>query len=468
VLNALNVSASLQATILPGLTIRDPFMIASSHWTSGEASIRKLSAFNPAALTLKTTSAKFGGTGTDGTRDKRALINQFGDTFAIYTDGPKTLELWDLTTTSEMSRMAREVLGADCALGLSILQGEDYEDIASILNLELYQYVELNWKYSFRNLAQHQIEDRGREIVTDLSRFVQAFKNLPKLVKLSRESLRFRDQAFFAEILATVAGAGAGIIVANSQKMRVPPSRLQANARELFKGVVVGEHLFLDTYNAIRELRPKTQASPPLSIVASGGVMDLGSTIDVIAAGANAVQLCSALDVRGAAILELLREQLAAHCEEYGDFQALVNALRSSDAEWWDLASVVANETRNLEETVFAALARTDLVLADAAETLVMEGTLPEPDEAESRFLSADLKTRPERLKGAIMVQGRGNVLTAYVSARVAREFGLDVVSMDSSSTLRSQLFAGRLKYDFAILARSGLDYMASMGKKRS
>src|ERR1041384_6357119 len=90
----------LSTTIADGLILRDPFMIASSHWTSTEKAFRNLASVSPSAVTLKTTSEKKGGDGEAfDKRDMRRLQNRYGDSFATYTNGPPTLELWDIVTT---------------------------------------------------------------------------------------------------------------------------------------------------------------------------------------------------------------------------------------------------------------------------------------------------------------------------------------------------------------------------------
>src|SRR3990172_12141561 len=131
---------NLETTIIKGLSLRDPFIIASSHWTENESRFRTLATVNPAAITLKTTSQIKGGSGTPlgPGREMRALKNVFGNKFATYTDGPSDLELWELATTYQKTRMARRILPSDCIIGLSLLQNEDYDGIKKVLGLDNY------------------------------------------------------------------------------------------------------------------------------------------------------------------------------------------------------------------------------------------------------------------------------------------------------------------------------------------
>jgi hypothetical protein len=124
----------------------------------------------------------------------------------------------------------------------------------------------------------------------------------------------------------------AGIIVANSLRSRVPPSRTDGQ-NELSGGVIVGEHLFLETYDTIRRFRETFTSLPPT--IASGGLVDIGGVVDCLTAGADAVQICSILDVhRGVHALTMIRRQLE---EIAGPLQSLVDlkgSLRGSAVEW--------------------------------------------------------------------------------------------------------------------------------------
>jgi hypothetical protein len=55
--------SDLSTSITESLKLVDPFMIASSHWTSGEKAFSKLEQLKPSAITLKTTSTRQGGDG---------------------------------------------------------------------------------------------------------------------------------------------------------------------------------------------------------------------------------------------------------------------------------------------------------------------------------------------------------------------------------------------------------------------
>ena len=450
----------LSVEVMPGFALADPFMVASSHWTSRQNSYRQLAAFAPSAVTLKTTSVRTGGDGRDGNRDMRLVLNQFGEPFATYTDGPRSLELWDLSTTSDLSRKARDILPPTTTLGLSVLQGadEDYESTANTLDMSLFGYVELNWKYTFRGLAREAAATRSREVSTDLDRFFSAFGSRPCLVKLSREFLQYTDEPFFWDVLKVIADAGGAIIVANSLRIRVPPSRLAKATTELVNGVVVGEHLFLSTYNAVRTLTLARSSHQVPPIVAAGGILDLGAAIDVMAAGANAVQLCSALDGGSPAVLDELRKQLTLRCSEYTNVAGLLTAVRGSESEWAKVSLEAATESRTRHRSVARALENTTAVLAAVSETLTLEAAGPDPD------LGVASSTMPDGLSEATIIVPRGNVLAYLTASRAAADMRMQSTSLESSYHLRQQIASGGLRYDFAVVTRSAFDYMVMRG----
>jgi hypothetical protein len=170
-------------------------------------------------LTLVVPVALFLGAG--GPERSLLVLDSFGNLFASYTDGPPTIELWDVPTTCVMTEQAKEEL-PDTPLGLSILQGENYDAVASELRLESYSYVELNWKYTFRNLAQGNLDAALKEIQGDLDRFAKAFEGLPRMIKLSREAATLIPTPFFESVLRFACANEMALIVANSKRLRVP------------------------------------------------------------------------------------------------------------------------------------------------------------------------------------------------------------------------------------------------------
>jgi hypothetical protein len=111
----------LHCEVLPQLVLRDPFIVASSHWTSTENALRQIASVSPAALTLKTTSQIKGGDGIEAVgkkREWRYLVNAQGHRFGRYVDGPWTVEFWDIPTTFKMTQVARSLF-ADSKIGLS-------------------------------------------------------------------------------------------------------------------------------------------------------------------------------------------------------------------------------------------------------------------------------------------------------------------------------------------------------------
>ncbi len=305
------------------LALRDPFMIASSHRTSTEPALRQLALVSPSAVTLKTTSQIKGGDGElaaaeqpEGRRRKiRTLVDSQFQHLGYWTDGPPTLEFWDIPTTAEMTRTARGLLPG-AALGLSVLAKENYDTIAQALDPRYYDYVELNLKYSLR-VPTHEIESTINACTDELKSFSKAFDNHPLFVKLPREITSFMDSSACIQLVKAAASVEAAFVVANTLRATIPPSRVDPKyaPEPLVSGVAYGELLFVDTYNLVCRLRSLLeQLGLTIPLVATGGIGDLPGIVDLLEAGVDAVQLCSVIDNRGIEVVELLREQLREIC----------------------------------------------------------------------------------------------------------------------------------------------------------
>jgi dihydroorotate dehydrogenase len=444
---------NLQTSILGNLVLPDPFMIASSHWTSTDGAFRKLASVSPSAVTLKTTSERTGGDGrpSEGKERKKVrLQNPFGSTFAYYTDGPKQLEHWNLETTAKMTPVAKERLSGS-VIGLSVLADEDYVLAGRSLDLGFYGYVELNWKYTFRG-KDRTPEQLLEDVCGDVGAFFDVFGSLPVLVKLSRESLRHLQSPGFHRILGLIKDRGGALIVANTLRARVPPSRVpQHHASELNKGVVFGEHLFIDTYNALRNLRElATEQSVPVPpLVASGGIIDIGSVVDAVAAGADAVQLCSAIDLRTVRVLETMREELNSLVAPYGTFTNFAAAVRADAAAWRDVAVKARrfelDERRLIQETLSDPGKVNDLIKA----ALKAECTIDEP--------AADPKEH-----GPLGVPYRfaityGNISACILANHCVHRLRLRAMDMENMSAFRDSLKRPQFQYDFTIIPEASL-----------
>ena len=419
VAGVLGALMELTTQVIPGLTLRDPFMVGASHWTESEAKFRQLAPSKPSALTLKTVSPPRGGNGASALtqRERVRLEDAHGNFFGMYVDGPQTRELILPAVAHGLTRMAKELL-PDTALGLSVLQGEekDYKEVAAVLDLSLYSYVELNFKYSFRSVSLPDLPSFLGMIGENLHQFIQIFRSLPVLVKLSREATALLRLADLRGLLRRISDSGAGIIIANSMKLRVPPSRTPSTRlSELSRGVVVGEYLLFDTYNSIAMLtHPSTAEDRLPPIVASGGVVDIGGVVDVLAAGACAVQLCTALDTLGVHVLPLFRQQLQRLGADAKSFPEFVDNLRADPAIWRDAATGARGFRVDEEKAV-------DAVLADdtAIGGFISEAVVQECKEAP---IPAGVSESCEVPEGIRFVLSMGNAASFLAASRVIED----------------------------------------------
>ena len=346
--------------LINGLTLEDPFMIASSHWTANEAAFRHIAKVAPSAITLKTTSETHGGEGIEKSglkRNKQRLYDSFNNNLATFTDGPKTLELWDIVTTYKMTKIAKSTLPGNCKIGLSILQGEDYLRISKSLDLTLYDYIELNFKFSFRPIEKF-LEGSLTEIKTDLETFLSTFSPKPLLIKLSRETSLLIGTKKLKELINIINAHGAGLIVANSKKCLVPPSLTRGQEPNELDGVVVGEHLFLDTYNMIGSLKRNYNFDGTFpAVAASGGISNIGQIIDIMAVGADAIQLCTIFDLMGPQVLLWFREQFKMLCNQFGNYKNFIDCIRSNNKNWTKAANFAKEFEFSQKRVVHKALA---------------------------------------------------------------------------------------------------------------
>jgi len=438
------------------LTLSDPFMIASSHWTEKEIMFRRLAPFQPCAVTLKTTSENKGGDGTDPDgkkRNKRPLVDSSGKHFAVYTDGPPKVEFWDIGTTYENTQQAKKILQGSI-LGLSVLQGENYKSILTSLNISDYGYVELNLKYSFREVPYESLSDSMESLYKDICEFLFIFRKLPILIKLPREIAPLLNTTDFQKVLSAIKEANAGIIIANSLRTRVPPSRSGlSQPSELAEGVIVGEHLFLETYHLIRSFALNSKKELLPSIVASGGVSDIQGFLDLIAAGAKCVQLCTLLDTHGPQIIDLFREQLKTLSRPHGSFRILASKMQSDSSNWssivkksqafiMDNSRVINNIFHNSLQSVLNAFEET--LLDECKE--IEETTTGSEDEGQVT-------------EGLRFAAGRGNIASFLFARRCVHKFNFELIELKSASQVASQ----NVQWDLAIVPK----HIADESKKK-
>jgi dihydroorotate dehydrogenase len=438
----------MEVQVLPNLRLADPFMIASSHLTGNENCFKQLVPFAPSAVTLKTTSVRYGGDGTStsGSRWKQQLKDSSGNSFATYTDGPKMLELLDIATTYILTQRARQHL-PNTKLGLSVLFGEDYGTIISSLKLDEYSYVELNLKYSFRQKSIADIAAMLQNVDVEISDFISAFGPLPVLVKLPREAIDLLNVVDFSYLFSMLNSRGAGVIVANSRRVAVSPSRNpHKSPRELLDGVVVGEHLFLDTYNAIKTIY---NADVAPTIVASGGIVDAGGVVDVIAAGASAVQLCTVVDLHGHTVLRLLRDQLAHLMGNTACLKDFADELRS-DQSIWTTTVIKSRDFRISEEKIVQDLFQADELVIDIFTDVLSR----ELDGVEAFHFDGEAPERSEALRLAF---SRGNISSFLIGKFLCDEPLINPLEFNSVGDFRSAIRNDGFMYDLAIIPESGV-----------
>ncbi|MCB8978723.1 MAG: nitronate monooxygenase [Ardenticatenaceae bacterium] len=299
----------LQWLEMKDFTLSSPLWVASSHFTGNQAAIRHWVTQSPSAITLKTTSEKLGGDGRSGHRTLQPI-----DSDSFYCDGPKSLELLNLEATKKLLAFAKNML-PNSKIGISILLGEDYKKCDCEISPFNPDFVELNLKYSFRTHVAdcepilEQIAEKTLFIQSEVDKFLAIFKDKPVFIKLTREIPWLGSTTEMHSIVKSLHNHGnAGLIVANTAKHIIPPT-MAGSSYALENGILAGSKLFEKTYQLVKVIYPIAKKMR-IPIIATGGISNYKRVLDILAAGASAIQLCSVFQVNGLTYYSRLRERL--------------------------------------------------------------------------------------------------------------------------------------------------------------
>lgn len=412
-----------------GLELIDPFIIASSHLTATKQAFKNLSVISPSAITIKTISKKYGGESHDKKEDRtlKAVKNWNGNYIGLYADGPKKTELLGPGLAHDMINDAKEILPRS-KIGISILQDEEYEDIkASLAKGCKYDYVELNLKYSLR-LDEDGKKDIARiidEINNDCENFCKVFHEYPKFIKFSREMEVFLNELACSSFFKTIEDHKVVVIIANSKKCIAPPSySLFQHPNPLIKGVIVGDYLFLDTYNFIDSLNNIIKGVKNGLVSAGGGISSIGEIIDCIVLGVNSFQICSLIHQRGMFSIEMLRRQLSACFEYFGcknltEFRELIT---SNPIRIKELNNIFTHKQKIMKAVNGQAEKLIDAFLMESKDSDLLKHDYPESGNQETISLAGTNGTVLSYALTFCLANGISNYNTKLVSSKEINE----------------------------------------------
>jgi dihydroorotate dehydrogenase len=413
---------SLEFTFKNGLSLKDPFIIASSHLTDSVKAFEFLKPVNPSAITTKTISIRYGGDKfTPKPRRTLKHIKSWNENnIGLYVDGPKVTELWGIGLAHDLLNQAKTIL-PETKIGLSILQGENYGEIKESL-VDLYDFVELNLKYSLRLTEDHKknLSKIIGEIKSDITNFCETFEDCPKFIKVSREAYSFFTELFISDTLTIIQKYNTAVIIANSKKMDCPPSYARFVKPEILKnGVITGDYLFPETYNIIKEFNKLNQE---IEIVANGGIMSIGEILDCMTFGIKSFQICTLLDRKGIYVLEMLRRQLKSCIKYYGckNIDEFSEYIKNNIDDLGKVSDLFVTK-KTLKERI-----NTDGV------SFVMESFLDEIDES---FFSLNNSETKNYNKNIIFIGSKGSTLSYALSLFLASN-GNYRVSLDTSKSI--------------------------------
>ena len=305
----------LQAVVGDVLKLREPFWIASSHFTEKESVLKQWQDLEPAALTLKTCTNSNREEQKDSIRRKTlAIAPRYGRSY--YCDGPKSLELHSYDQTADLLTKAKELMPKS-QIGISVLATEK-EDFGKLRALcAVADFCELNLKYSMRTAAAGEdffgaVNQKWTKTLEIVSAFLVAFQGVPVFIKISRELRWLPATSQCDALLGKLAQHGkAGLIVANSLKTDLAELVHENQETELRGGVLMGDALYDSTLELIEAFKEKCQQLH-IPIIASGGMVDEQQALMALRSGADAVQLCTAFEYNKLGFYRTLRSALAA------------------------------------------------------------------------------------------------------------------------------------------------------------
>jgi Dihydroorotate dehydrogenase len=201
---------------------------------------------------------------------------------------------------------------------------EDYGEAAR--HLTGVQFAEMNLKYAARLGSEkapwfEAQEKKFRLILKEVTLFCRAFQHVPLFIKLTRELPWLVPSKEFAHFLRAIRrerrlGRKIGLIIANTRKLRIPANLVCDSEKEecgveQSGGILAGEHLYIETYNIIRELNHYYYSElHGIPLVATGGIVNLAAFVEVVHAGAKAVQILTGFESYGLKYYSHLREDL--------------------------------------------------------------------------------------------------------------------------------------------------------------
>ena len=286
----------LSTRLTNGLTLRDPFWVASSHLT--QPSMLKIwTDIAPAALTLKTATLmdrNEPGKIPGGNRPTLDVLPRYGRSY--YCDGLKTDEFHTYEECRDQLTEAKRIL-PDTKVGISVLatKFEKFSDLKGLTTNA--DFAELNLKYSMR-VAQAEsyfsaLSANWSSCMEIIAAFLETFSQIPVFVKIPRELSWLPEKPECRELVELLAKySNSGVIVANSRKTDIAKFIYEGEEHEFHGGVMTGDVLYDETIALIERFRNELPRSVP--IVATGGMVDEQQVLMAMRAGANAVQLCTA------------------------------------------------------------------------------------------------------------------------------------------------------------------------------
>lgn len=312
--------ANLQTSYL-GLNLKNPLIVSSSGLTSNIESIKKLEANGAAAVVLKSLF-------------EEQILHEAGS-LMVNSDYPEAEDYLKAYVTSnnvekylELITKAKEAVSIPIIASINCFSASKWIDFASKIQEAGADALEVN-VFVLPTDSRKKPEDY-EEVYFTLAEKLKKIISIPLSFKLGdhfTNPLRIIEQLWYRNV--------SGVVLFNRffapdldiEKMKVVPAEVFSNPadiRDTLRWVAIASHTV-----------------PSINISASTGVHNGDALVKMLLAGANSVQVCSALYKNGHAHLKVLIEFLEQWMDKKGydkisDFRGIMNYGKIGDPDVYE------------------------------------------------------------------------------------------------------------------------------------
>ena len=302
--------ATTLETTFAGLPLRNPIIVSSSGLTDNAAKNRKLDEAGAGAIVLKSLFEE----------QIMMEVDHQGD-MNMYPEGSEYLAAYlrqhKLDQYLTLIKESKQACSIPVIASINCYSDDHWIDFARQIEAAGADALEVNIFYMNAELEYNS--DSDRDLFVGIVRRIKAAVSIPVIVKIGK---LFGNIVSLVHVLK-VNGAD-GIVLFN----RFFQPDIDLNSLQLVSGNVFSSHL--DLSDTLRWTAIVSGKVPGISIASSSGVHDWEDAVKCLLAGADAVQMCSALYTHGpeliSQVLVCLEEWMnQKHFDKVSQIKGLLN-----------------------------------------------------------------------------------------------------------------------------------------------